>query len=449
MRPRIVLPLIAFALATCVSDDSNQVAAPSADSSQVPQLAVTVPPPASVNVTVVVPSNMTAPPFNVPRQLTVPPNWSVRVHARIAGARFIANAPNGDLLVSQPNTGKVLIVRNNGGNPLVSTFVSGLARPHDIVFHKIGATTYIFIAEKNQVNRYTYHTGDLTGKNRLVILTGLPDASLPELGGSYGHELKNIALNGNKLYVSIASTCNVCLNDTQSNPVRGAIYQYNVDGTGAVLFARGIRNAEGLAFIPGTSTLWAVINNRDNIPYPFNDGTGQYGQVIQSWVDNHPPEEFTRIRSGGNYGWPFCNPNPDTPSGMVNMPFDLDYDLNRNGTVNCLTMDRINMGIQAHSAPLGLTFFQLTKSPSAYRNGAVVALHGSWNRAQKTGYKVVYFPWDNAVQLPAAPIDLVKGWLVGSSAWGRPVVISVGPNGKIFISDDQSGTIYKVSSSVP
>jgi glucose/arabinose dehydrogenase len=448
MRHTVVIVLLALASASCGSDDSDQVASPS--DSSTPSLAVTVPPPASVNVTVTVPAGMTSPPFDVPRQLTVPPNWSVRVHARIPGARFIASAPNGDLLVSQPNAGKVSIVRNSGGNPVVSTFVSGLARPHDIVFHKIGAKTYIYIAEKNQINRYTYTSGDLTGKNRQIILTGLPDASLPELGGTYGHELKNIALDrNNRLYVSIASTCNVCLNDTQSNPVRGSIYRYNADGSGGTLFARGLRNAEGLAFSPGTSTLWAVINNRDNIPYPFDDGSGQYGQVIQSWVDNHPPEEFTRVRSGGNYGWPFCNPNPDTPSGMVNMPFDPDFDLNRTGSVNCSAMDRINLGIQAHSAPLGLLFFQTSKAPSAYRNGAAVALHGSWNRAQKTGYKVVFFPWDNAIQLPAAPIDLVKGWLVGSSAWGRPVDIAVGPGGKIFVSDDQSGTIYKLSSSVP
>jgi glucose/arabinose dehydrogenase len=449
VRPNVVPLLLALAGVSCAADDTGQVAAPSTDSTGLPLLAVTIPPAASVNATVTVPPGMASAPFDVPRQLTIPPNWSVRVHARIPGARFLASAPNGDLLVSQPGTGMVHIVRNNGGSPLVSTFISGLARPHDIVFHKIGTTTYIFIAEKNKVSRYTYTTGDLTGKNRVVVLSGLPDASLPELNGSYGHELKNIALHGTKLYVSIASTCNACVNDTQSNPVRGAIYQYNVDGSGGILFARGIRNAEGLAFIPGTSTLWAVINNRDNIPYPFNDGSGQYGRVIQSWVDDHPPEEFTRIRSGGNYGWPFCNPNPDTPNGMVNMPFDLDYTTNKNGAVNCTTMDRINRGIQAHSAPLGLTFFQMTNAPSAYRNGAVVALHGSWNRSQKTGYKVVYFPWDNVNQLPAAPIDLVRGWLSGGTVWGRPVDIAVGPAGKIFISDDRAGAIYKLSSSVP
>ncbi|MEJ7663152.1 MAG: hypothetical protein WKG07_28225 [Hymenobacter sp.] len=109
-----------------------------------------------------------------------------------------------------------------GGPPLVTDFVTGLRQPHDLVFHTIGGTTYVYVSESNQINRYVWHTGDLTGQNREVVITGLPDASTPELKGNYGHQLKNIALDGNhKLYVSIASTCNACLSDTQSDPVRG------------------------------------------------------------------------------------------------------------------------------------------------------------------------------------------------------------------------------------
>ena len=138
--------------------------------------------------------------------------------------------------------------------------------------------TYVYVTETNQVNRYVYTPGALTPGTRQVVVSGLPDASSPELNGTYGHELKNIALDGNdKLYVSIASTCNVCTSDTQSTPVRAAIYVYNADGSNGRLFARGLRNAEGLAMIPGTNTLWVVVNNRDDIAYPFNDGSGNYG----------------------------------------------------------------------------------------------------------------------------------------------------------------------------
>ena len=149
------------------------------------------------------------------------------------------------------------------------------------------------------------------------------------------------------------------------------------------------------AGIPGKSAV-VVINNRDNIAYPFHndwngDGSDDYGKVMQTYVDNHPPDEFTRVRDGGNYGWPFCNPNPDSPSGMNDMPFDRDVQQNPDGTrLDCNTADRINKGIQAHSAPLGLTFLQGTNAPAAYRDGAVVPLHGSWNRSPH-GYKVVVF----------------------------------------------------------
>ncbi|WP_256875053.1 sorbosone dehydrogenase family protein [Nostoc sp. C052] len=411
-----------------------------------------LPPAASVQTKVKVPNTMNYWPFNINRYLKVPPNFSASVYARIPSARFMAVAPNGDLLVSQPSTGKVLIVRPNGTrDPIISNFVTGLRRPHDIVFHKIDNITYVYISETHQINRFTYNYGDTIGRNRQVVVSGLPDSSTSELRGAYGHELKNIALDSNhKLYVSIASTCNACTQDTVSNPKRGAIYQYNADGTNQRLFAQGLRNAEGLAFLPNTNDLWVVVNNRDNIAYPFNDGSGKYGRVIPSYVDNHPPEEFTKVRDGGNYGWPFCNPNPDTSNGVNNMPFDRDYQFNANGRVNCNALDRISKGIQAHSAPLGLTFLQNTRFPGLYSNGVVVGLHGSWNRQTKTGYRIAYFPWNSATRTPGQEMDLVSGWQVPGTrdVWGRPVDMAVDQQGNLLISDDYSGTIYKLSYNV-
>jgi glucose/arabinose dehydrogenase len=406
--------------------------------------------PATTNVTLTVPTMLASSPFDVPRQLQVPTGFAVAVYARVPGARFMAITPDGNLLVSQPGAGKVSVVRpaSAGGTPPVTDFVTGLSNPHDMVFHTIGNVVYLYVAESNQINRFVYHTGDLTAQNREVVITGLPDSSTPELRGNYGHQLKNIALDSNhKLYVSIASTCNACLSDTQSDPVRGAIYQYDADGSNRRLFARGLRNAEGLAFVPGTNTLWVAVNNRDNTPYPFDDGTGKYGQVIPDYVDNHPPDEFTQVNDGANYGWPFFNPNPDTPSGMDNMPFDRDYEWNRDGSVDIATMTRINKGIQAHSAALGLTFLQNTAFPAAYNNAAVIALHGSWNRQLPTGYKVVYFPWNAATQTPGVQADLVSGFvdIPSRNVWGRPVDTAVDPQGKLFISDDQSGTIYQLT----
>jgi len=453
---RYALAFIAGGIA-CADDPARPVR-PLAATVPAVRGAASVPPAASLSVKVAVPASMRTSPFNVDRFLTVPPNFSVAVYARVPGARFMSTAPNGDVLVSNPGAGSVYLVRPgaSGADPTVTTWASGLYKPHDIVFHALNGVTYVYIAEGDKIARYTYSTASTTGQGRQVIISGLPSASTPELQGAYGHELKNIVLDSNhKLYVSIASTCNVCLSDTQSNPVRAAIYVYDADGANGRIFARGLRNAEGLAMLPGTNTLWVVVNNRDNIAYPFqNDwdgnGSNDYGKVMQSYVDNHPPDEFTSVREGGNYGWPFCNPNPDSPSGMNNMPFDRDVEQNGDGSrLDCTTADRISKGIQAHSAPLGVTFLQGTNAPASYREGVVVPLHGSWNRASRTGAKVVYFAWDPATQLPDQQIDLVSGWLVSGSYWGRPVDAAVGPDGGIYISDDQTGTIYRLEYAPP
>jgi glucose/arabinose dehydrogenase len=406
---------------------------------------------ASVTAPVAVPASMRTAPFDVARSLVVPPGFSIGVYARVPGARFMALTPDGRLLVSNPGAGTVALVQPTAGDPVVTTFITGLKNPHDLVFHTIGTTTYLYVTESNAVDRFVYTAGDATGHGRQVIISGLPDASTAELHGAYAHALKNIALDANhKLYVSIASSCNACTLDTQSNPVRGAIYQYAADGTNGRLFARGIRNAEGLAFVPGHTDLWIAVNNRDNEPYPYRNSTQYgYGQVVQSYVDNHPPDEFIRVRDGGDYGWPYCVPSGETV--FENMPFDpaVDAGVNDNGQVNCATKDRVTKGINPHSAPLGLTFFHGTNVPSAYRSGAAIALHGSWNRAVQTGYKVAFFPWNDGTQLPGIQFDLVRGWTNGSSAFGRPVDVAVDPQGAILISDDASGTIYKLVSTAP
>ena len=227
----------------------------------------------------------------------------------------------------------------------------------------------------------------------------------------------------------------LCVNDTKSNPVRAAIYVYNPDGSGGRLFARGLRNAEGLALVPARSILWVVVNNRDDVPYPFNDASGNYGKGPDE-LRRRPSAGAVHQREGrGNYGWPFCNSNPDTPSGLNFMPLDRDFDTNKNGAVNCGTMTKATKGIPAHSAPLGLTFLQRTRFPSYYRRGAMVALHGSWNRSTFQGGRIVYFPWDPS-QRPGPQYPFVSGWLNGNNYWGRPVDTAVDSTGALLISDD-------------
>ncbi len=383
-------------------------------------------------------------PFDRERSLNVPKGFQISVLARIPKARFLAVASNGDILVSQPATGSIKLIRNSS----ITDFASGLNQPHDMVFHQLGSKTFLYVAETNRVIRYTYTSGDSSGKNLEVVVKDLPSASLPELGGKYGHALKNIAIdNKDRLFVSIGSSCNVCMNDTTANPVRGSIYVYDADGANGRLYARGIRNAEGLDFVPGTNELWVVINNRDNAPYPYQkdfdgDGSSDYGRVMQSFVDNYPIEPFTKVRDGGDYGWPLCNSN--NQAGLDNMPYDRDMDMNKDGASrDCSKIDRVSKGIQAHSAPLGLSFLGDSSFPMPYREGAVSALHGSWNRASKTGYKVIFFPWKEGK--PGNEQDLVSGFLEGGQVWGRPVDAVPDNNGSLLISDDYSGTVYRLS----
>ena len=407
---------------------------------------------AKVAVNVEVAERDQTPPFDRERLLTVPTGAKISVLARVEKARFLAVSPQGDILVSQPSSGEILLVRpSRAAGSRVTELIRGLRLPHGMVFHRTGNTFYLYVGESNRISRFIYSTDSLSRMNEEIVVPNLPDRSSPNLGGAYGHELKNIAIGPDqKLYVDIASATNADPNDTRSDPIRSAIYRYDLDGKNRKLMATGIRNAEGLDFLPGTNELWAVVNERDDIPYPFKRGGGRYqssdyGRVIRSYVDDHPPDEFIHVKEGANYGWPFANPNPDR--GMNHMPFDPDYDTNPDWSKfveNSFT--RIDKGIPAHSAPLGFSFLQSSKVPAPYRNGAVVALHGSWDRTRKSGYKIIFFPWLPDHE-PGALADLVTGWLDEGTqrVWGRPVDVVPDLEGNLLISDDASGTVYKLS----
>lgn len=408
---------------------------------------------ASIVHAIEVPEALAQAPFNTGRNLNLPPGFGIRVWARVPDARFLALAPNGDVLLSLPGSGRIVLLREReNGTAQVLDYATGLRNPHDMVFHRIGDLTYLYVAESNRVTRSIYRSGETVRGERETVVDNLPDSSTPGLQGAYGHELKNIALSADhKLYVSIASTCNACIEDTLSDPVRGAIYQYSADGKEGRLFARGLRNAEGLDFIPGTNTLWAAVNHRDEIRVPLDidvdgDNMSDLGRLLPQYVDLNPPELFTVVRDGGNYGWPFCNPAPN--AAMANMDLLPDYEVNRNGgSFDCASVDRASKGIAAHAAPLGFSFLQASNVHAAYRNGAAVALHGCWNCSSlRAGYKVVYFPFDAAGNA-GAEIDLVSGFVIDPDArtvWGRPVDVIADAKGNLLISDDHAGAVYQL-----
>lgn len=397
------------------------------------------PPAATIARKVLVPSGLGAAPFDSDRSLTIPPGFEISVWARLPGARFLAVAPNGDVFVSQPSAGSVIIFRPNpgGGAPAMFVYTSSLRQPHGLAFDQQNGSTWLYIAESHQIDRFLYQAGDTVAPRGQLIVPDLPDNA----PGGYAHPLKSVAIGpDHSLYVAIGSSCNACAGDAQAIPERAAIWKYDADGTGGRLFAAGLRNPEGLAFLPGTAQLWAAVNNRDELPYPFHDSSGQYGQVVHSWVDNHPPDLFTSVRDGGNYGWPFCNSDPDSASGLNLMPFDADPENNSDGHVSCAAMDRVTKGIQAHSAPLGVAFLQGTMFAGPWRQGAVLAYHGSWDRTSPTGYKVTYFPWDSIKQAPGTEADLITGFF----GWGRPVAAAALPDGSLLVTDDMAGAVYRL-----
>ena len=212
---------------------------------------------ANQTVKLSVPDEMATAPFDVPRTLDIPKGFTIRVFARVDGARFMAVAPNGDLLVSNPGAGSITLLRPRGeSTPQVFTFASRLHNPHDIVFHVLNGNSYVYIAESNRIVRARYEANQSAIGTLETLVDDLPDASSPGLKGRYGHQLKNITLHGDKLYVSVASTCNACASDTKADPVRAAIYEYDADGKNRRLYAQGLRNAEGVRFKPGTNELW-------------------------------------------------------------------------------------------------------------------------------------------------------------------------------------------------
>ncbi len=386
-----------------------------------------------VPVSVRVPEALAQKPFDVPRAALVPPGWTMAVWTRIPKARLAVWAPDGALLVSVPADRKVLRLTPDGNNPPhQSVLLDNLDAPHGLAF--AGSTLYV--AESDQVNAYTYANGAATGQR--VVAGGLPDNSSPELHGAYEHALKSVAVGPDgAVYFSIGSTGNVSAEDRTAVPERASIMRIPSQGGPFQLFARGVRNGTGLAIAPDGS-VWTAVNNRDNIADP-NQGPS-YGQVIGSYVDNHPPESFARLTAGRDLGWPYCNPDADG----VTPPFARDVQTNPDGSkLNCAALPRVEQTLGAHSAPLGLSFVD-DGLPAPYTRGALVGVHGSWNREPPRAPEVSFFAWQNGTL--GNQQTLVGGFQApDGSRWGRPVAAVHGPDGAIYVTDDDAGAVYRVA----
>lgn len=391
--------------------------------------------------------------FAARRTLLLPPGWSAQVWALVSGARFATWTPQGDLLVSSSAQGTItqLSPRNAAGAPpRQRTLISGLTWPQGMAFTKFKGHDVLYVAESDAVLRYRWEGGAPLGSPD-VVASGL---IRPPVSGN--HPAKTIVVGpSGTLYVTGASASNADPADLRTKPPRGVIFALTPAGKLSV-FATGVRNAEGLAIAPDGS-LWAAVNQRDDIAYPFHKPYGgdsdAYGQVIQSYVNDHPPDELARITRGRNLGWPYCNPDPDDSPGnqgtalhYANLSYHADAQTNAGGKhLNCAKLPPLERGIPAHSAPLGLTFLNGSGVPARWRNGALLALHGSWNRQPPRAPAVLWLPWRTSGRTLGAPVTLVSGFQTADGQrWGRPVDAVPGPDGNLYVSDDTAGAIYRI-----
>jgi glucose/arabinose dehydrogenase len=381
-----------------------------------------------VSTTVNVPDDLAESPLDKPRQALIPDGWTIGVWARVPKARLQAWAPDGALLVSVPASGQILkLTPKPGAAPEQSTLLDDLDQPHGMAF--AGATLYV--AESDQIDAYDYANG--TAINRRTVAADLPDARSPDLQGAYAHALKSVAVGPDgAVYFSIGSTGNISTEDREASPPRASIMRIPPGGGVAEPFATGVRNGTGLAVAPDGS-VWTAVNNRDNAPDPD-------GNVERQYVNEHPPEALARLTAGRELGWPYCNPD----GGPADLPFIRDMSTNADGSrMDCAALPRVEQSMGAHAAPLGLAFTSGVLPPP-YAHGALVGIHGSWNRQPPRAPEVSFFAWRNGGLGDQQTI--VGGFQADDgSRWGRPVAAVTGPDGAVYISDDYAGAVYRLA----
>jgi glucose/arabinose dehydrogenase len=370
-------------------------------------------------------------PFDEPRQALVPTGWTMSVWARMPKPRLAAWTPDDALLVSVPSTGEVVALRPTDNDPATSVLLDGLDQPHGLAF----AGSSLYVAESDQIDVYDYTDG--AAIDRRTVAGGLPDAKSPDLRGAYSHALKSVAVGPDgAVYFSIGSTGNISADDRDADPPRATIMRVPPGGGPAQAFATGVRNGTGLAIAPDGS-VWTAVNNRDNVADP------QTGQPDPDYVDEHPPESLARLTPGRELGWPYCN--PDLPSqGTANLPLIRDVQTNADGSrMDCESLPPIEQSLGAHAAPLGMSFTEGVL-PAPYASGALIGVHGSWNREPPREPEVSFFAWRNDGL--GDQQTLVGGFQSDDgSRWGRPVAAVTGPDGAVYITDDYADAIYRLA----
>ena len=333
--------------------------------------------------------------------------------------RLIRTAPNGDIFLAESQPGRIRILRMKDGQDkpeLNEVFASGLDLPFGIAFYPPGENPqYVYVGDTDAVVRFPYHSGDTRASGKREKIADLPGGG--HLRGG-GHWTRDVAFSpdGKKMFVSVGSHSNDFENPNEPETHRANVLEFNPDGSGMQVYASGVRNAVGIAVDPQTGELWGSVNERD--------GLG----------DNLVPDYITHFTRSGFYGWPWCYMGGHLDPVHRGAHAELKDKV--------ITPDVL---LQSHMASLEMTFYTASQFPKRYRNNIFAAEHGSWNRAVRTGYKVIMVPLENG-KATGIYEDFMTGFVVDQGhVWGRPVGVTVAHDGSLLVSDDGGNRIWRVS----
>jgi glucose/arabinose dehydrogenase len=327
-------------------------------------------------------------------------------------------APNDDIFVVESNTknsaDRITLIRDKDGDGTPDhqdVFLKDLNQPYGMLV----LNNYFYVANTDGLYRYPYTKGDTK-----IEAEGEKILSLPA-GGYNNHWTRNLiaSKDGSKIYVSVGSASNVGEYGMEKEEGRAAILEINPDGSGEKIYAAGLRNPVGMDWNPVTGELWAAVNERDKIG------------------NNLVPDYITSVQEDGWYGWPYSY------YGQIQDPRWADNP--HTDLVEKAIVPDVPVG--PHTASLGLAFYTKDKFPVKYKNGAFVGQHGSWNRANFSGYKILFVPFDENGK-PGQPEDFLTGFIADEAAskvYGRPVGVTVTSDGALLVNDDDANIIWKIS----
>jgi len=349
-----------------------------------------------------------------------PAGFKVELYAeKLKKPRVIVTAPNGDIFIAESKSDRVSVLRDTDGDgkpDLNEVFYSDLKQPFGIAFYPLGPEPkYIYIANTDSVVRLPYSNGQTKSDAKAEKIVEMSSGGQLTGGGHWTRDIV-FSKDGKKLFVSIGSKSNVA--DTEEEAERARIFECDPDGRNVRVYAWGIRNPVGLAIHPATGDLWTSVNERDEIG------------------DDLVPDYVTKVKDGGFYGWPwyYLGGNQD-PRHEGKRPELKD---------KVIVPDVL---IQSHSASLDLTFYDGSTFPKTYHHQAFAAEHGSWNRARRTGYKVINIPVKDG-NATGEYQDFLTGFVTpDGNVWGRPVGVTVARDGALLVTDDFGDCIWRISHS--